>query len=63
MSAVLGMPGNLGERPRWLADDAVCAEPVWAVKFPIFGKIIGNFSKMSLVWRGWALDQQANSVT
>jgi len=39
------MRGVAGKRPLWLAEDAVLIEPVCAVEFPIFGKIIGNFSK------------------
>jgi hypothetical protein len=51
------------ERRWWLAEDTVCVAPVCALKFPIFGKIIGNFSKMSPIRRDPAPDQQATSVT
>lgn len=45
MSLLCRMRGVAGKRPLWLAEDAVLIEPVCAVEFPIFGKIIGNFSK------------------
>ena len=49
MSTLLLMPEILGERPRWLADDAVQIGPVSVSKFPVTGKLTGNFSESGLL--------------